>query len=162
MAVYFINDGMHITGSMRGIIDSNRYNVQVGILHDPNDGYKLSFDGERIKEQLALNEFIIRLIEGETLGQNKPMDGALLHRNIRTVIDALNDGRREKVEDVARWLDHRYSNLIRNGKIMLMEHTHSIRAMRVNSQPMTTEEAYEKIPSKEKGVTDDEVYYAMI
>jgi hypothetical protein len=163
MAVYFINsNGMHISRSTIGLIDSNQYNVQVGILHGPNEGYKLSFDGEIIREQLPLNEFIVRLIEGETIDKNGPE----IHRDIQTVINALNRGKKEEIEAVARWLDHRYSNLIRNGKIILMQHTyrHSYYSESIGSrersiqqsQPMTTDEAYQK------SVTDDEVYYTMI
>jgi len=144
--------------------------MMVHIIHRPEDGYLLSYDKEVIKEQLSLKDFISRIRNAE---------GAQ-RESLEQEMDRINFALRNRKErEIVDWLDHRYANLIRLGKLKLMQHNYSVNAQKVevytesvgNSErnikqsthwsngvkqyPMTTDEAYQK------SVTDDEVYYSM-
>ncbi|KKL11453.1 hypothetical protein LCGC14_2545690 [marine sediment metagenome] len=102
-------------------------NIVVSILHDPKEGYILSHDRKIIKERLPLAEFMERLNQGEyssKKGQLVLTDR--LTQDTRVVLAALSHGSFSRIANVERWLDHRYSHLIQNKKIILAMHTNSM------------------------------------
>ena len=161
MAVYIesrYNDGY--------IAHHSQDTIMVNIIHKPEDGYLLSYDKEVIKEQLTLDRFIERLIVTEKRNRGGGTRSEIESEKGK-IVEAL---RQRKDRELCEWLDHRYSNLIRDGRLRLMEHTHSINVRRVDPQsvgmmehmkeenmrahyPMTPDEAFR--------VSDDEVYYSM-
>jgi len=148
MAVRFIQEG-GVDGYM--IHRADPRGIRVQILHDPRDGYRLSYDKEVIKEQLSLTEFIERLLRAEY--QNVGFDPRKIKEETRQVLVTLSSGNQMKIESIATWLDHRYANLIARKKAVLMEHTHSINAMRVQSGDMSMVERRETISNRERSIT---------
>ena len=145
--------------------------VTVRIVHRPEDGYRLSHDGEVIKEQLNLQEFVQRLVDIEH--KNKALTYPIheyVDRHIREILSALDQGG-QKLNAILNHLDEKYAHYIGIGKAVLIEHTHSINVRRVDPQshramehvreenmhiydkPMTPDEAFR--------VSDDEIYYSM-
>lgn len=96
--------------------------IKVHVVHNPSDGYLPAKSGEIIKESMPLKDFIIRLIR---LERNHPNSDQYfderVEENIQKTLIALSQGDISS-KQVSEWLDRRYSDLIRHGKIKLAEH----------------------------------------
>lgn len=170
MIQLFIENGHAVDGLMMHRADGRA--VQVRIVHRLEDGYRLSYDGETIKEQLPLPDFIQRLaeIQYKNTAMNRPISD-YVDRSVREVLSALHQGG-SRLSAIAENLDKMYADYIKSGKAVLMEHTHSINVRRVDPRqwdkervmremdemgvkikPMTPDEAFR--------VSDTEVYYLL-
>jgi len=100
--------------------DRDKRNVQVGILHRTEDGYKLSADGQTIKEQLPLRDFVMRTM-GRQPYTDRDLDSRMydIIRSTDLTSPEFSDSRATRL---AEMYDHRYSRMIRDGEIVLAEH----------------------------------------
>ena len=169
MAVNIIITGP-IDGSMIHHADSR--NIMVDITHNTHEGYRPAADGSTIRERLDLREFLMRIVKTENMDNRGHDNHRKVEGDMRQILTSLVHASHERAEDVGRWLDHRYSNLIRNGKLKLAQHMVMVReqswndpavirhmeqqgfvAKDITHYPMTTDEAVR--------VSDDEVYYSI-
>ena len=172
MAVHFIMNSPHaINGAMMHRADTG--DLQVGIIHDPKDGYKLGFDGQIIKETLGVKEFIKRLsIDYHGTRGYNPVPHEKMDHDIRRVLSILHSRREVEILHMAETFDRTYSNLIMRGKLILAEHKLTMQHSNgsyytereslgsaersvTQSRPITPDEAFTK------NVNDKEVYYLL-
>jgi hypothetical protein len=178
MAVHFITRGLGIDGAM--VHRADPHDITVGIVHHPNDGYKLGYDGQVIKEEMGIREFVKRLAidrDGHR-GYNPPPHEKIDH-DVRRILSILSTRNDLEIRNMAETLDRHYSRMIMTGKLVLAEHTVSMKQGypgqftereslgnrdRVITQseylkkqyPMTEAESYKK-----GNATDKEVYYLL-
>jgi hypothetical protein len=181
MAVHFIHKGGWDMGIH--LYTSSSEEIMIHIVHDPKDGYLLSYHKQIIKEQLNLKEFIERLVRIENFQKGFSEIQSKVERDMCVIVEALTSRSSERVKAVADWLDHRYANLIRNKKLVLMQHIYSVNVNQVehretisNNERSVTQQNYASnkeihdagfrlrhpiIPNEafKKEITDDEVYY---
>jgi hypothetical protein len=125
MAVHFITRGLGIDGAM--VHRADPHDITVGIMHYPHDGYKLGYDGQVIKEELGLREFVKRLAvdrDGHR-GYNPPPHEKIDH-DVRRILSILSTRNDVEIQHIADTLDKHYSNMIMRGKLVLAEHTVSM------------------------------------
>ena len=168
--------GMGIDGYMLHRADPR--DLTVGIVHHPSEGYKLGFDGQTIKEELDIREFVKRLSTDRhgTRGYN-PVPHEKMEHDIREILIILSRRNQTEIMHLAETLDRTYSDLIRRGRLVLADHTVSMRGRGpavynereslgntersvTQSCPMTPDEAYKRIKD-EKNATDKEIYYTL-
>lgn len=92
--------------------------VRVRVYHRTEDGYKLAGNGEEIKEDLPIREFLERIFRVN--GQNSQHD---VERALYEIHKTLSAVHMSAIEHIARTYDGVYSKLIRTGKLVLPEHT---------------------------------------
>jgi hypothetical protein len=85
--------------------------IQVRILHDRREGYPSSADGQEIKEQLQLEDFLRRIFEPRQVDNE-----------MRRVERALHTHDRRQVEMICDKYNDMYLHLIRSGKAVLAQH----------------------------------------
>jgi len=157
MAVHFIINGPGtIDGAMLHRADDR--DIQIGVLHEPRDGYKMGFDGQIIKETLGVREFMERLgVDRHRDPSRDPSKGLYrpphekLDHDTRQILIIVSTRNQLEIQNLAETLDRTYSDLIKNGRIVLAEHKHS---MRHKAAAITTE----SVGSTERSVTQSELW----
>lgn len=93
--------------------------IRVRIRHRVEDGYKLASNGEEIKEDLSLGEFLDRVFWGmDYESRNKKVEEAAYE--LASKFSRLHMSAIESLADV---YDRAYSKLFRLGKLVLPQHT---------------------------------------
>ena len=160
-----------ITGPVDGYMIHNRdsRDIMVDITHNPGEGYRPAVDGSTIRERLPLKDFLMRLVRTENMDNRGHDNGTKVDEDVFQILRTLAHASHEKADDMGRWLNHRYSKLIEQGKLVIPQHTIMVReqgwndpavikhmerqGFAVAQQPMTPDEAFR--------VSDDEVYYVI-
>ena len=148
MAIPFITGGAPIDGYMLHRADPR--NIQVAITHEPREGYILSYDGDVINEQMSLSEFMERLHRSDPKAQESHPER--LQQDMRQVLVALSEPYSRKVQDVAKWLDRRYMNLIQTRTIILPQHNISMKLGIASAKTL------ESIGSREESMLQSELW----
>jgi hypothetical protein len=180
MAVYFIS--RYSDGYLAHCASDE---IQIGIVHNPKDGYLLSYDKEIIKEQLQLKEFIERIVRIEDFQLGFSYIENKVQKDMYIVHEVLQSRDHQKIRGVGEWLDERYARIIREGKLKLMQHDYSVNigqagihteretlgnkersvTQQLECSKITVSEYFKtKYPitldkAYQKEITDDEVYY---
>ena len=186
MAIHFITGGTPVDGYMLHRADPR--DIRVGIVHEPKEGYLLSYDRDVIKEEMSLSEFMRRIHSADP--QMRKYGNERLEQDIRQVLIALSPGSR-KITDIAHWLNTRYMTLIRDNHIVLVEHNISyksgnaavktLESVRSRERSMLQSELWDQkrfeeemdkqgykiqdqptTPDQAYRVSDDEVYYLLV
>jgi len=155
--------------------------IMVDITHNTHEGYRPAANGSTIRERLSLREFLIRIVKTENMDNRGHDNARKVDEDIRQVLTTLAHASHERADDLGRWLNRRYSQLIERRKLELAEHTMMVREQGWNDPavikhmerqgfvaeqmkkenihvhkaeyPMTTDEAFR--------VSDEEVYYVI-
>jgi hypothetical protein len=104
-----------VGGTVGGIAITTYHDVRVQIRHELREGYIPSANGDMIREEMPLREFLERIfkegreVENELYRVSKCMSGGYQY----------NDNELDRITDT---YDAMYSNLIRRGKIVLAQH----------------------------------------
>jgi hypothetical protein len=175
MAIYIINEYGHadprdITGA-----DVHRGfggNIMISILHRPEDGYKLSYDGEIIREKMTLDSFFARLngIVHRYSGYHIMDEESKLMASKKRILSCIGTHTYGSLQRELDSIDAYYANLIRSGQAVLIQHTHSMKQQR--EMNMIHREADEKASAQlfqtplteaecYKSTLDQDIYYLM-
>ena len=104
-----------IGGTVGGIAITTYHDVKVQIRHELKEGYIPSADGDMIREEMPLREFLGRIfkegreVENELYRVNKCMAGGYQYNN-------------NELDRICDTYDRMYSDLIRKGKLVLAQH----------------------------------------
>jgi len=104
-----------VGGMIGGVMTTTYHDVRVHIRHELREGYLPSADGDMIREELPLREFLGRIfeegreVENELYRISKCMAGGYQY----------NDN---EIDRIAEIYDAMYSKLIRRGKLVLAQH----------------------------------------
>lgn len=120
MAIRFITGmGMGPT-RMGGPASSTADPIRVVIVHNPKDGYPLSYDGDTITEEMSLRDFLLRLLHKMAISEHD------LLRREDEILTAIRTNHNSRINHITTTLDNRYASLIRNGSLVLAAHNHSM------------------------------------
>ena len=100
---------------MSGRITSDTYDIRVQITHVLSEGYLPSADGQTIKEEMPLREFLERIFE----------TGRDLENELYRVSKCLAGGHyynNDEISRISHKYDAMYSEKIRKGKLILAQH----------------------------------------
>jgi len=118
-----------MTGPIDGYMLHNRdpRNIMVDIIHNTHEGYRPAVDGSTIRERLELREFLDRVVRTEYMDKRGHDYRQKVEEEMFQILRTLTHASHEAAERLGRDLNHRYSNLIRRGKLVMAEHTVMVR-----------------------------------
>ena len=86
---------------------------RVRIVHKPEEGYPRSYDGEVIKEELPIEDFLRRIFKNEKEFENE------LYR----VSKAMHSMHSSEIDHICHMYNQIYMKLLRDGKMRLPQHS---------------------------------------
>ena len=96
--------------------------IRVRVIHQQSEGYPLSVDGQEIKEEMQLEEFLRRIFAKREA----------VEIEIRRVSRALHTGDHREIESISEKYNQMYINLFTSRKAQLAQH--SIGGMNMSGQ----------------------------